>query len=309
MARIRHTGPVGSILTARKGKVGKFGDPYTFANPASKVTTFPISRYASTTYNGTIFSSPAISHDGLKLLWPTTMYGGSSNPGRIYQLNLAAPFTAPGFSFGSPVAFTGEMNMRGMAVNVAGTKAYAYGKGTSKFFQINMDVPFDLADIDGPFVSGTLSSSYAYTSLLVSEDGKYLHGFDGGVIERFTFGSPWDVTTIGSKTLISLNTWWKNAGWGVMTGQFANDGKTFLLVAVISSAVRFDQFTLATPYDILGSKEYEGSLTIPTPSSYSSIFKGVSLSPNGKWLLAGIDDNYDDGFAILDVLPWWTPLA
>lgn len=309
MVRPKHTGGVGSILTAKKGKVSNYGDPYNFANPVSKVTTFPISRYVTTAYSGTIFSSPAISPDGLKFLWPTTMYGGSANPGTIRQVNLATPFSAAGMGWGPNVLFAGEMNLRGMAVDVAGTKAYAYGKGTSRFYQINMDAPFDLGNIDGPFVSTGFVSSYAYTSLLVSEDGRYLHGFDGGVIERFTFGTPWDVTTLGAKSTIALNTWWKNAGWGIMTGQFANDGRTFLLVAVTSSGVRFDQFTLATPYDILGSKEYEGSLTISTPSGFSSAFKGVSLSPNGKWLLAGIDDGYDDGFAILDVLPWWTPPA
>lgn len=162
----------------------------------------------------------------------------------------------------------------GVALSPSGTKMYMMGRLTDRVYEYNLSVPFNITSAVYTGVNKVVGASVE--SISVSHDGNYMFVTDKSAgtldtvgIERYPFGTPYDLSTLGSMD--------QSFGFGAEiapTGfNFNSDGTKIVVVGDYLDRVTY--YTLSTPYNLTTMTQVN-FFALPSGAYY-----GIMMSPNG----------------------------
>lgn len=292
MARIRHTGPVGSILTAKMGHNGGPAWDPTGQEPAYN------EKYFSASWDGA--QGVVVSADGTRVFMTAVVSG----TGYLRQYNLAVPFdvssiagntAASSLNLGSGLSY-------GLDVSPDGTK-FIIRYSTGSVNVVTCPTPWSLA---GASVgSGWIHSAYThsfYRYQWMSADGLSLYQLGHSTsLYKFSLAVPWTPVAAGTTvtqlteasffgSLSPLTSAYGGSYW--YGGRFSADGRRFFGYTAAGN-IGFPIYwsiDLETPNDLFGTRTFRGRrpiLSLTGNPVYASL--AFCLGEEGKsifWLLS-----------------------
>lgn len=317
MPRIRHTGGHGSILTAKggKGKSGKYGDPFNFGNQIGKsISTGAFTRYTTTWNGAAVPSNPLISDDGTKLIETVACQGNSADTW-VNEYLLSTPWNVSARTIVHSLTYT-STSVGGQAISRDGKKLYIYNRATKKFRCYEMSSAWSLASRAAAVESGVIGPATWFHSMIVTDDGRFIYGINDTTIYKFVMSTPWDVTTLSADGIITLSGSFFPSGVSVPSSYIRGmlldpEGRTLVIYSFGSGGgmtkTTYSQFSLSAPFDIsVAGRSFEGGIESSVILVHSEA-DAVTIARNGKYAAYGLEaGTSNDGFAIQDVMPWYT---
>jgi sugar lactone lactonase YvrE len=203
------------------------------------------------------------------------------------------------------VTFNGSYSVAGqdtvpeaVAFSSDGTKMYVVGDTGDDINQYTLTTPWDVlgtVTFNGSYdVSGQETSPQG---VAFSSDGTrmYLVGSGGDDINQYTLTTPWDV--LGTVTF--------NGSYSVSSEEstptgvaFSNDGTRMYVVG--SGGDEINQYTLTTPWDVLGTVTFNGSYSV---AGQDTVPTGVAFSSDGTRMYV-VGQISDDVHQYILTTPW-----
>lgn len=280
MARIRHTGPVGSILTAKMGHNGGpqwdlTGKEYGF--PEKNIST-----------NWDTAQGIVVSRDGTALFLIAVVSGTYY----LRQYNLPTPFDVSSIVGVTAAASKnlGSDLSPGLDVSPDGTK-FIIRYSTGSVNVITCPTPWSLtgASIGAAWNTGVSSFRYQW----MSADGLHLYQLGASsTIHKFTLAAPWTPIAAGTSTTTMTEATFQTPllpringllGSSWMGGRFSSDGKRFFGYASGVGPPTYWSIDLSTPNDLFSTRTFRGRRILVSPSfGTTTQHSGFYLGEEGK---------------------------
>jgi len=263
---------VGTVVSSSVG--------YSFSNFIRKEHTLSVGSEYS------ILTDLTISYDGSKL------YANGTDE-NVYQYDLVTPFDISTASYSSKsYYFFNETAHSGITVgfSVDGTRMYLCGAyQVSPFpyaiWQYDLSTAWDVSTAVYDAISNNLPASrYAF----FKPDGTKFYAVDDYVIRQVSLSTAWDVTT-DSNDNKSLDLTSDGSTGSIYELNLTSDGYTLYVFRKPTgdySGLNVDKYTLSTAWDISTATNANESYTIDPYLAGENRRRGVSLSPDGKYLYA-----------------------
>lgn len=201
-----------------------------------------------------------------------------------------------------------EGSPNGVAFNDTGTKMYAVGDSNDRIFEYDLTTAWDIttATYNGAntYIGGD-SVTYPCDISFGDNGSKAYVGFYNGFGRgrELDLGTPYDITTATSNTIIAYNSSWWSAGGSdfyVIPGFSFSDDGTKVYVTAGYTAYKINQFDVSTAWSI-SSINYASRVQISLPDK--SVFGKVTPSSDGKRFYY-TDQNSDTVHEIEVTTPW-----
>jgi hypothetical protein len=203
---------------------------------------------------GLVVTTPSAQAGGGTTVDGTRLYTVNRGGPEIYQYTMSTPFdlstATEDYREGTWSGMGG--NTESIEFRTDGSRAYVFNGGGT-LFQWDLSTPWDLRTKTS---NGSIALTGSGESFWVNDSGTraWVGRFDNGVVDEYSFGTPWDITTLVSVTPSFNNGQGENS---IQAIRFKPDGTKFYLVGNAKDTIY--QWDLSTPFDLSTATFVAGS--------------------------------------------------